>query len=134
MEKIWIHEIISFMWKLNEPMKLVNLGCIMRFCTMICQKIISCCIFHLTNYMLCTLVCAFGVKLDICNRWLHFWMDLPRSKMLLMQKNKLVGALELYLFMASWKLQILLGVWQHDTKQLLVGKLANVIWGENWDA
>ncbi len=54
--------------------------------------------------------------------------------MLLMQKNKLVGALQLFLFMASWKLQILFGVWQNDTKQLLVGKLANVIWGENWDA
>jgi hypothetical protein len=54
--------------------------------------------------------------------------------MLLMQKEKLVGALKLFLFMANRKLQSLLGVWHNDTKQLLVGKLANVIWGENWDA
>jgi hypothetical protein len=49
-------------------------------------------------------------------------------------KNQLVGVLELFLFMASSKLQFFLGVWQNHTKQLLVAKLANVIWSENWDA
>jgi len=44
---------------------------IMGFCTMIRGRTTSCYIFYSTNYILCTLLCEIGVKLDACKRWLH---------------------------------------------------------------
>jgi hypothetical protein len=40
------------------------------WCIMICERTTSCYIFYLTNQMLCTLVCAIGVKLD---GYIHGW-------------------------------------------------------------
>jgi hypothetical protein len=40
------------------------------FSIVICEKTTSCYIFHLTNQMLCTLVCMIGLKLD---GYTHGW-------------------------------------------------------------
>jgi hypothetical protein len=90
--------------------------------------------------MSCTLVCAIGVKLDICKRRLHFCIISPNIRMPLMWGKHISRWPHNYLlFMANQKLCIPLNVWWNNTKRF---KNMKYIWWvslqmsyghEDWD-
>jgi hypothetical protein len=84
--------LITFKWNcMKMAQAFMNMYIIVGFYAMTCHKATSCCIFHSTNLMLCTLVCAIGVKLDACKRWFHICMFLPRNKMQLTWRKHISG-------------------------------------------
>ncbi len=61
-------------------MNIMNVVHQSKILQMICQRIISCCIFQQINQMLCTLACVVEMKPHTCKRWPHLSIRLLGNK------------------------------------------------------